>query len=242
MLMGVSPLFAAETPTAEAPPPVSARAALDRPVPELNADSTPFSRVIESLRGLSGANLVVDWKTLEAAGISKDSPISLNVRNLSFRKMLELTLDQAGPSTRLVFTVSENVIEITTQEAADAHTVTRVYDVNEFLMPETIDKAPPNLDLSAVASSSSSSGGGGGTSIFNQSAQAAQSPAAAIQSRADALVTVIRSVVRPEIWRENGGTASIQYLLGELIITAPVSVQEAIGTPAGSTDKERYGL
>jgi hypothetical protein len=49
-------------------------------------------------------------------------------------------------------------------------------------------------------------------------------------------------VVRPEIWRENGGTASIQYILGELIITAPLSVQEAIGTPAGATAKERYGM
>ncbi len=35
--------------------------------------------------------------------------------------------------------------------------------------------------------------------------------------------------VEPEVWRENGGTASIRYFRGRLIITAPRSVHEQIG-------------
>ena len=243
--LAISPAFAADTaalPLPESSPPVTARAALNLSIPQINVDSIPFSHVIDYLRDFSGANIVVNWKTLEAAGIAKDTPITLQVRNVSFEKLLELTLNQAGPSTRLVYTISQNILEITTQEEADAHMVTRAYDVNELLMPETLDKAPPNLDLSAVASASGSSGGGGGTSIFNNNTQNNQSPNVTVQARADALMNVIRSVVRPEIWRENGGTASIQYILGELIITAPISVHEAIGTPVGSTDKERYGM
>jgi hypothetical protein len=240
--VALAPALFADSSLPESQPPISARAALNLPIPEINVDSIPFSRVVDYLRNLSGANIVVDWKILEAAGISKDNPITLQVRNVSFRKMLELALDQAAPSTHLVFTVDQNIIEITTQDDADSHMVTRAYDVNELLMPEQLDKAPPNLDPSAVASAASASGGSGGTSIFNQTTTTSQAANVSIQTRADALVAVIRSVVRPEIWRENGGTASIQYILGELIITAPLSVQEAIGTPAGATAKERYGM
>jgi len=49
--------------------------------------------------------------------------------------------------------------------------------------------------------------------------------------RADALVKMIREVIRPEIWRENGGEASIRYYNGNLVVTAPRSVHEALGGP-----------
>jgi hypothetical protein len=44
---------------------------------------------------------------------------------------------------------------------------------------------------------------------------------------------MIRETVRPEIWRENGGAASIRFYNGNLIVTAPRSVQEAIGGGGG---------
>jgi hypothetical protein len=40
---------------------------------------------------------------------------------------------------------------------------------------------------------------------------------------------MIRETIRPEIWRENGGTASIRYYNGHLVVTAPRSVHEALG-------------
>ena len=48
---------------------------------------------------------------------------------------------------------------------------------------------------------------------------------------ADQLVTLIRETIRPTIWKENGGTAAIRYYNGNLIVTAPRSVHEAIGGP-----------
>jgi hypothetical protein len=51
------------------------------------------------------------------------------------------------------------------------------------------------------------------------------------QERADDLVTLVRETIRPEIWKENGGTAAVRYYNGNLIVTAPRSVQEAIGGP-----------
>lgn len=139
-------LFAADPispalPAAEAP--ATARAALTLPIPAINVEGESLSHMIDFFRNASGANIVVDWKILEAAGVAKDTPVTLQVKNLSLRKMLQLTLNQASPSTQLVFTVDQNVIEITTQEDADTHLVTRVYDVNELVMPDHTDIAPP---------------------------------------------------------------------------------------------------
>ena len=42
---------------------------------------------------------------------------------------------------------------------------------------------------------------------------------------------MIRETIRPDVWREAGGPASIRYYNGNLIVTAPRSVQEALGGP-----------
>jgi hypothetical protein len=49
--------------------------------------------------------------------------------------------------------------------------------------------------------------------------------------RAEELVTMIRDTVYPDVWRENGGPASIRYYNGNLIVTASRSVHEALGGP-----------
>jgi hypothetical protein len=55
------------------------------------------------------------------------------------------------------------------------------------------------------------------------------------------LVDLIKNVIRPNIWSDNGGPASIKYYNGKLIVNAPVSVQEAIGGPVGNSGI-RYGM
>ena len=50
-------------------------------------------------------------------------------------------------------------------------------------------------------------------------------------------------MVRPTIWKENGGPATMRYFNGKLIVTAPQSVQEMIGGPAPSEGGAvRFGM
>ena len=43
------------------------------------------------------------------------------------------------------------------------------------------------------------------------------------------LIDLIRDTIYPDIWRENGGTASIRMFRDNLVVTAPRAVHEAIG-------------
>ena len=77
-------------------------------------------------------------------------------------------------------------------------------------------------------------GGGGGSqsggSDFSDSnddttGQAGQTE----QVRGEKLVEIIKMLVTPEIWVDNGGLSQIRYFGGNIIVTAPRSVQLQIG-------------
>ena len=59
-------------------------------------------------------------------------------------------------------------------------------------------------------------GGSGGSVIESQ------------EERAEELIELITEVVRPDIWKDNGGTATISYFQGNLVVNAPRSVHELL--------------
>jgi len=219
----------------------SARGALRVNVPELNVDGVALSRVLEFLRQTSGGNLVVNWKLLEAANVTKDTPITLSVRELSMGKLLRLVLDQASPTTPLTWTVDANVISITTGEDADKVMITRVYVVDDLVMTDNQTAKPPEFNLQSITQNGQAGGsagaqgtggainGGGGGGLFTGTTTNDTANQETTQKRGEDLAKMIESVIRPDIWRDNGGTCSIRYFSGKLIVTAPVSVQEMIG-------------
>ena len=261
--VGVSGSFAADPPAtqpapAPAPAPmaslprmsataVPARRALAMTISELNVDNIPLARVIEYLRDTSGANIAVNWRVLEAANVTKDTPVTLSVANVPLRKVLRLALDQASPTTALVFNVESNVIEITSQEEADKVLITRVYIVDDLIMTPNAPTQPPQLDLQKATANGNVQGGGGGAvaggggSLFTTTTAQPAADQDTPQKRGQDLVKLIETVVRPTIWRENGGTCSIVYFSGKLVVTAPQSVQEAIGGPMAPEGGQRLG-
>lgn len=233
------------TSVSPAPAATDSRRALFMTVSELNVDGVGVGKAIDYLRDVTGTNIVVNWKTLEAVGVDKTTPISLSVRELPLRKMLQLVLDQASPNSALVYSVDENVIQVTTQEEADKQMFTKVYVVDDLVMAPR-RSSPPSLNLGS--NTRQGTGGGGSSSggqsggVFGQDSNSQQDQnQQTAQQRGDELVTLIREVVRPAIWRENGGTAAIRYFSGKLIVTAPLSVHEAIGGPVTSKTAIRFG-
>lgn len=117
---------------------------LAKPIPELRLEGSPFEEVIDFLRDTSGANLFVNWKALEAAGVQRKTPITCRLRNVSFRKALGTVLDLAGaPKARLAFDVNEGVIMIGTADSLEGPPTTRVYDVTALLIDDNSDSKTP---------------------------------------------------------------------------------------------------
>lgn len=217
---------------------------LSQALPELRFQAVTLGDAIDFLRDVSGANIAVNWKALDAAGVTRDTQVNLHVSGITLRKALDMTLTEAAGGDALTFYVDDGVISITTRELADRSMVTRVYPVEDLLMEVPDFTDAPQLSLTQQQSQG---GGGGGTALgqggggggIQQSGtlfgnggtsnNQNQTPGRSKSARAQDLIGLIEAVVFPEIWKDNGGTASCQYFNGMLIVTAPRSVQEAIG-------------
>ena len=127
-------------------------ALLNRTLPELQFDEVALSDVVDFLRDVSGANLFVNWKSLEAAGINKNAPVSVRLRNVKFSKAIEMVLDSvAGGQVRLAYFFDNNVLTIATADEAAKNTVTRVYDVKDLV--SSGDKARTEQLIKAITNS-----------------------------------------------------------------------------------------
>jgi uncharacterized membrane protein YgcG len=216
---------------------VNARAALERDTPQIKLDSVSFKDALDFVEDFSGANLHVNWNALQGAGVTKDAVIDLHVRGVPLRKVLNLILSEAAAgNTTLTYYIDDNVIEITTLEVADKVLITRVYPVEDLLMDVPDFTDAPKFDLTQQNNSSGTtiggSGGNGGNSssgsLFGGGGSDEETKGPSRTERAQQLVDLITSVVRPDIWQANGGPASIRHFNGSLIVTAPRSVQESL--------------
>jgi hypothetical protein len=218
---------------------VNTRVLMDQILPQTTMNDLPLKDAITYLRNVTGANIFVNWNVLQNAGISKLTPVSLTLQNVSARKTLSLILEEVSPQTPLIFYTHDNVLMVTTRSDANRRMVTRVYPVGDLVMTVPNFTNAPQFNLSNATQNStsqvSSQGGGGigniggGGSIFQQSSQQ-NANTTTTTDRAKALVSLVEDTIQPSIWTKNGGRASIVYFDRELVVNAPVYVQRMISS------------
>jgi hypothetical protein len=202
---------------------------LDTKFPRIQFDDVGLEDVVDYLRDATRVNFYVDWKSLATAGVTQKTPVTLKLHAMPMRTALTFILRSAGGTTPLCWRLDQNVIQIASRPAADLQLIRRVYPVADLLMVVPDFSDAPNFDLSALGQSSSGrGGGGGGGSLFGNISQQQEKPLTQ-RERAEQLIQLITDNIRPEIWKRNGGPASINYFNGRLIVVAPADVQETIG-------------
>jgi len=88
---------------------------LDRKIPEINFTGQGLADVLDFMRDVSGANIFVNWRALEAAGIAKDAKVDLQLKDVKLRDSLQSILDKAAAAAgKATFTVADGIIFIST--------------------------------------------------------------------------------------------------------------------------------
>ena len=202
-------------------------AQLERPLPEVNFDGAGFTDVIDFLRDVSGANIFVNWKALEDAGVDRNAPVSARLRNVKFAKALTIILDSvSGGTVTLGYTIDDGVITISTGDDIDRNTVTRVYDIRDLIIdiPDFTDAPNFNLQSANQQSQQGGGGGGGGQGLFGQQQQRQpgqiEAGSRTRQEMIDEITSLITETISPDSWREAGGAVgAVRELQGQLIVT-----------------------
>ena len=107
---------------------------LQKRLPEVRFDAIGFSDVVDFLRDITGANMFVNWRALEAAGIDRNTPVSTRLKDATFQQVLtQITRDVGGGQAPVEFAVEDGIIVISTQAELASHPQMRTFDVSDLL-------------------------------------------------------------------------------------------------------------
>lgn len=219
------------------------RARLEEPLREITAEQQGLERVLNFLRDSTNSNIFVNWRALEAAGIDRNSPVTISLKEIPFRKALQTILAEVGGGTaNLGYTIDDGIITVSTRDDLDSvkYQTVKVFDVRDLLVQPN-NRAAPTLNLGQTTQQAGQGGGGfGGGQGGQQGGQGGlfgdtnnqnnQNQNQNLQANRQTIVTsitdTIKAVVAPDSWRDNGGTiGSIRELNGQLIVNQTVDNQ-----------------
>ena len=216
----------------------SARAVLRKRVQEVSWDERTFEEVIDWLKGLSDdkVNIIPRWGPLSVEGVDRDSPVTLQLRNVTVAEVLGETLDQLSEEGQITYHAHRNTLKFSTKADFDRKLFRRVYEVTDILfqVPD-FGRSAPTVDLEAAArAGGGGGGGGGGQSIFaggggSSSSEDLEQEESEVEERIEDLRTLIMDTVLPETWEDAGGPGIIRvYDNRYLIVLATIEVHEEL--------------
>jgi general secretion pathway protein D len=220
------------------------QAQLDKRLPELRFDAVGLTDVIDFLRDVSGANIFVNWRALEAATIDRNAPVTARLRDVPFRKALDIILQDVGGGTvKLAYTVDEGVITISTAEELATNTSTQTYDIRDLIIDVPNFDNAPTFDLTNSntggnngGGGGNSGGGGGGSSgggLFGSDSgqQSEEEKGPTRDELVEKITTLIQNSVAKDTWEINGGTVgTLSEFNGNLIVTQTPENQEKVSS------------
>ncbi|TVQ60023.1 MAG: hypothetical protein EA379_09180 [Phycisphaerales bacterium] len=177
--------------------------------------------VLNFIATVTNLNVDVNWESLQNIGVDRDTEVSLNLRSMPVRVVLQRILEKVSPDdfSRAGWAVEDGVLVIASEEALRKNTFIRIYDVRDLTFQIPNFTNVPDLDLDSVLQQGGQrGGGGGGGGIFQDPGD--DDVDIDESEMLERIQEIIRTNVDFEGWRENGGnTGYIQELNGNLIIT-----------------------
>ncbi|MSR69560.1 MAG: hypothetical protein EXS17_04360 [Phycisphaerales bacterium] len=149
------------------------QAALAKMREKINVDfaETEFEAAINYFKEVTGLDFYVDWKSLDAAGVTKQSTVSLAFPSIRADKALDMALesasgDSANPAdsqaNRADWAMEDGIVVVASTEALALRRVTIVYDVRDLLYLVPYFDNAPNFNIDAALNQGAQGGGGGG--------------------------------------------------------------------------------
>ena len=170
---------------------------LGESAPEINFEAIPFADAVGFLRDASDLNVFVNWRALESAGVDRNAPVTVRLKNVPYELALRYILRDAGGGTvALDFAVVDGIVNISTAEEMANDVKVRVYNIARLLhnLPSTMPADPAGMP----------------------GARAAMGP---VENKADRVIQIITETVAPDSWRSAGGAVgSIREINGRLVV------------------------
>ncbi|MCH8150458.1 MAG: hypothetical protein IH987_21175 [Planctomycetes bacterium] len=91
----------------------------------------PLRDVVDYLADLHKIPIVIDARALDTVGMGTDTPITRRLQGISLRSALRILLRDL----ELTYVIRDEVLQITTQEEANANRIIKFYPVGDLIIP-----------------------------------------------------------------------------------------------------------
>lgn len=219
---------------------------LESRIGEISLSEVPFEQVMEYIADTAKMNVVVRWEAVTAAGVSRDKPITLKVKNIKLSQVLWMVMNEAGGNdVKLAYRASGNLLILSTADDLGKEMIVKVYDVADIIQ-RVQNFSGPNVDLSQASQQSGTGGGGGGQSIFqggqsggnnNDNGNNQNQQGGTVAPELQQLISLITSTVEPDSWEVNGGGhGTVTGFKNSLVVRNTILVHQKLGGPIREED------
>ncbi|MDX2116557.1 MAG: hypothetical protein SFY96_00055 [Planctomycetota bacterium] len=206
----------------------------------VNFNENSLGDVIAFLQTVTQLNVDVDWPSLEAVSINRETPVTLNLTQVPVETVLNRVLEKVSSDDQNAagWAIEDGVLRIASKDAINRNKILVIYDVRDLTIEIRDFNNAPRLDITQTSGGNSGSGQspfrGGNTGGNNTDA------VRTLEERTNDLLKIITETVDTTGWRENGGnTGFIQQLRGNLIITQTPKNHRAIASLLGKLREVR---
>ncbi len=212
----------------------------------LNFEHTPLNQVLKDLRDFCHINIVADLPALQSSAVSLESPITIELNQVSLKSALNLILHQV----HLTYVIQDEVLKITTEDNARGKLSTTTYGVADLVL--NLD--PGQQPASAMPGLMGVGGGNPGftpTPVMTPNAMGTGTPVGTpsgpasggmpnpangqvMKSRAptqeEQLIKLLTNSIAPKSWVDMGGQGTIEFhpLTLSLVVAQTPDIQEQI--------------
>jgi hypothetical protein len=123
--------------------------ALDHKLPEVDFHGVSFVESLNYLQDETKLQFVVDWDRLAKAGIKKDTPVTLRLRNVPAGDVVEYVIRSLAGAAPVQFALRDGTVAISTVDTFDEDRMTRTFDVSD-LLPDVAREATADKLLRRV--------------------------------------------------------------------------------------------
>ncbi len=219
---------------------------LNQRLPDVQFVEQPFDQVMDWLTELTELDIVVRWQVLEDAGITRDAPVSLKVRNVRLTQVLWLIMNDVGRSEiKLAYRASGRLLILSTEEDLGQEMVVKVYDVADLLLNVPKASRMAAFDVTQGLGQQGGGGGGGGSGMFGQNQNQGQRQGqdnsgrgggAAADAQMDELIDLIMATIEPNSWVGGGGQGTIHSFGKLLVVRNTLKAHQALGGPVRESE------
>ena len=194
--------------------------------------NTSLKDAIKTLATLTGKNLVLGIRGLEAANIDLNAPHQFTLPAGALQTALQTILQTAAPQAHIVIIADDGVVQIMSQAQADNIITSKSYYLEDLIanMPQILKNASPPHKTAPTPTLPPTYADVIGYRIPNRPAALMAAPVPTRYS--SNIIELITSNIRPEVWKANGGkTAEIVVINNRVNVLAPVAVHTLLDSP-----------